>query len=111
MNKPTICLDFDGVLNNYDGWQGEKELFGARDGAKDFIKELSKNYQVHILTTRMPIKVIRWLKKHGLDKYVTSVTNTKIGAVAYIDDRAICFNGNYDEVLNTLKDFKAHWEK
>lgn len=30
---------------------------------------------------------------------------------SYIDDRSLKFNGNFDETLTELKNFKAHWEE
>ena len=39
------------------------------------------------------------------------MTRVKPGAVAYIDDRSIRFDGNYHKVLYELERFKTHWEK
>ncbi len=38
------------------------------------------------------------------------VTDIKPKAVAYIDDRAIKYNGNYGEVLEKLEQVKTWWE-
>ena len=38
------------------------------------------------------------------------VTDKKPPAFAYIDDRAICFQGDYGKTLDQLEAFKAHWE-
>lgn len=42
MIKKTICVDFDGVLNEYDGYE-EGDLGEPLTGSKEFIKELRKN--------------------------------------------------------------------
>ena len=111
MDKPKVCVDFDGVLNTYDGWQGEDKLFNPRVGAREFLQALSfYPYSVVIFTTRDEEKIWKWLEVHGLDEYVDGVTNIKEGALAYIDDRAICFDGDYDKTFRELNDFKAHWE-
>lgn len=107
--KPIVCVDFDGVLNTYDGWRGEDELFKPRLYAKAFLDLLSEEYYVVIFTTRNHDKVVEWLDKY--DMYYDDVTDIKVGAVAYIDDRAIKFNGLFGETLNELRDFKTHWEK
>ena len=108
--KKTIAVDFDGVLNNYKGYDA-KDLGTPRKEVKKFLETLNKEYTVIIFTSRNHTLVRQWLKEYHLDKYIKNVTNSKPPAVAYIDDRAIRFDGNYDEVLKQAKDFKAYWEK
>ena len=43
-------------------------------------------------------------------KSILAVTNEKPKAIAYIDDRAIKFDGNYDNLYNEINDFKPHWK-
>ena len=106
-----VAVDFDGVLNKYEGWKGENDLSVPQSGVKYFLKKLNENYEVIIFTVRDTDKVKNWLEKHELSKYVIHVTDMKPKAVAYIDDRAINYDGNYEKVLNNLKDFKTWWEK
>lgn len=108
MIKKTICVDFDGVLNEYDGYE-EGDLGEPLTGSKEFIKELRKKYKVVILTSRQKEQVIDWLNNNGFPSM--KVTNRKVPAVAYIDDRAIQFNGNYKKVISQLKNFKPYWAK
>lgn len=108
---PIVAVDFDGVLNRYTGWKGDNELFEKQSGADYFLKKLDEDFNVIIFTVRDADKIKEWLKKYELDKYVLHVTNYKPKAVAYIDDRAINYNGSYEEVLNKLKDFKTWWER
>ena len=107
MTKKTICVGFDGVLNEY-GYE-EGDLGEPLTGSKEFIKELCKKYKVVILTSRPKEQVIDWLNNNGFPS--TKVTNRKVPAVAYIDDRAIQFNGNYKKVISRLKNFKPYWAK
>ena len=107
--KPMVCVDFDGVLNTYNGWKGVDELYFPRDGSKLFLEELSKKYTVTIFTTRDTVKVRDWMKKY--DMYYDNITNVKKGAVCYIDDRGLKFNGNYHETLQELSEFHAWWEE
>lgn len=108
--KPVICLDFDGVLNNYSGYDGEN-LGTPRPGAKEFLEELNKNYRVVVLSARRYSHIIKWLNDYGLWEYVADVTSFKPPALAYIDDRGISFNGDYQEILEQLKDFKPYWSE
>lgn len=108
MIKKTICVDFDGVLNEYDGYE-EGDLGEPLSGSQDFIRELRKKYKVVILTSRPKEQVSRWLNNNGFPSM--KVTNRKVPAVAYIDGRAIQFKGNYKKVISQLKNFKPYWAK
>lgn len=109
--KPIVCVDFDGVLNDYHGYKGSDELYEPLTGAREFLQKLSEKYTIIILSARTPAKIYDWLIEHDLSKYVCDVTRVKPGAVAYIDDRSIRFDGNYHKVLYELERFKTHWEK
>lgn len=106
MTKKTICVDFDGVLNNYSGY-GEGNLGEPLSGSQVFIKELRRKYKVVILTSRSKEQVIGWLNNNGFPSM--KVTNRKIPAVAYIDDRAIQFNGSYIQTIYEALNFKPYW--
>ena len=43
--------------------------------------------------------------------YVDNVTGYKVPAVAYLDDRGINFDGDYEKALAELKDFKPYWSE
>ena len=43
-------------------------------------------------------------------EYVSEVTSIKPPAIAYIDDRAITFDGDYTETIKELKNFKPYWQ-
>lgn len=109
MNKPTICVDFDGVLNNYKGYDGVN-LGTPRKGAKEFLRKLSQDYTVRIFSVRKYTDVIVWLNNNGMLDFVDDVTSFKVPAVAYIDDRAVNFDGDYDKTLEQVKDFKPYWK-
>lgn len=108
----TVCVDFDGVLNLYTGWQGENELFEPRPGVGGFLSYLRNDlgYRVVIHTTREAGAVWSWLIQHMLGTYITDVTSVKPPAEAYIDDRGICFRGDYEATLQELEHFKPHWQ-
>lgn len=108
MIKKTICVDFDGVLNEYNGYE-EGDPCEPLSGSKDFIKELRKKYKVVILTSRPKEQVSDWLRNNGFPSM--KVTNRKIPAVAYIDDRAIQFNGSYIQTIYEAVNFKPYWMK
>jgi hypothetical protein len=51
-----------------------------------------------------------WLRAHGLDSLVDDVTARKPAAYVFVDDRAVCFRGDFDQTLRDIDRFVAHWE-
>ena len=106
--KKTIMIDLDGVLDNYTVYT--KEIPSMRVGAKEFVEELSKNYELILFTTRSSKQAVEWLQANKIDKYFKDVTNVKKPAYIYIDDRALKFNGNYNKMLEEIENYNVHWE-
>ena len=48
--------------------------------------------------------------ENNLDKYFKDVTNIKIPSFLHIDDRAVCFGGDYTQTLSDIKMFKTYWK-
>lgn len=109
--KRKILIDLDGVLNEYEGGFEEQNLPKIKDGAKEFLEELSHFAELYLFTTRNLLLSVQWLTKNNIDKYFKDVTNIKIPSYLYIDDRCICFEGNYSNTLEEIKKFKAYWKK
>ena len=108
--RKTILIDLDGVLNTYDGNYSENYIPEVKKGAKEFIKKLNIDYDLILFTTRNSLEASRWLMENKIDKYFKNVTNVKIPAYLYLDDRAIGFSGDYKKTLEQIEDFKAHWK-
>ena len=106
--KKTIMIDLDGVLDNYTVYT--EEIPEIRKGAKDFVKKLSKDYELILFTTRPSKQAVIWLQKNKIDKYFKDVTNVKTPAYIYLDDRAVQFEGDYDKTLDEINKFKAYWK-
>ena len=45
------------------------------------------------------------------DKFVCDVTNVKDTVFLHIDDRCICFNGDFKNTIEQINNFKPHWKK
>ena len=109
--KQNICLNFDGVMTEYKGWKGEDHLDEPQEGLKDFLIELGKRgFRVIVHSTRPVASVWGWLARHELSDHIVAVSATLPPAAAYISDRAICFKGSYNDILQQLP-FQAYWEK
>ena len=52
----------------------------------------------------------KWLIENKIDKYFKDVTNVKIPAYLHIDDRAVCFKGDYTKTLQDVENFSVYWK-
>lgn len=116
----TICFDFDGVINQYVGWgHGELDTPPVK-GAFETLLKLEKEYKIVVFTTRAGedlsittfegeegtlygVEAIRrWIDincfeqtgRHPTHRW--EITNQKVPAIAYVDDRAIRFTNWQD---------------
>ena len=110
MYRKTVAVDLDGVLAVYDGWKGENIIGDPMPGAREFLQKLKKKYDVVIFTSRARNVAWDWVHKHDLAKYVDEINycpvNIRFGkpvAVAYVDDRAVKFDGNFNDVLREVE--------
>ena len=109
-HKKLILLDLDGVINKYNGNFDKNFIPEIKSGAKEFLEKLSKEYEIKIFTTRNRLLTSKWIIENKLDNLVTDVTNVKDPAYLHVDDRCICFNGNYDDLFDEIVNFKV-WNK
>jgi hypothetical protein len=106
-----VCVDLNGVLDAYTGWRGPEHFDPPRPGARAFLDALrQRGFDVVIFTTRHPDGVWQWLHTHALADGIVEVTDRKPAAHVFIDDRAICFRGDFDATLKQVDAFTAHWE-
>ncbi len=110
--KKKILIDLDGVLNEY-GKEPYDENFipEIKPGAKEFIEKLSESAELYLFTSRNLMLSAKWLFDNKIDKYFKDISNTKLPSYLYIDDRCICFRGNFDQTLKEIQEFSAHWEQ
>jgi hypothetical protein len=110
--RPVVCVDLNGVLDRYTGWQDEKHWDPPRAGADEFLRRLhERGFRVVVFTTRWADDARAWLGEHGLDRWVSEVTDRKPAAHVFVDDRAVCFRGDFAATLEEVARFRAHWEE
>lgn len=113
MAKRTVAIDFNGVLDTYAGWVkgGDGTEYPPRPGAKEFLERLNAmGYRPVIYSTISPHAIMEWLRKYGMWDLVHDVSQSKPMAIAYVDDRAIRFDGDYSSVLEQLDGFEPFWK-
>jgi hypothetical protein len=98
----TIAVDFDGVLHSYTTpWLSADMIPDPPvPGAIEWLNEITKRLTVVIHTTRgkdgSPFgrdAVQEWLRANGYVGPELLVTDHKIPALVYLDDRALRFDG------------------
>lgn len=109
-HKKLLLIDLDGVLNQYNGKYNSDVIPDIKDGAKEFLSNLSVKYDIKIFTTRNLLLTSKWLIKNKLDKYVKDVTNIKEPSHLHIDDRCVCFTGDYNKIAEDINNFVVHWK-
>ena len=108
--KKILLIDLDGVLNEYRGNFKNNYIEPPRQNTKEFLEKLSQKYEIKIFTTRNKFLTTKWLIKNELDKYISDVTNIKEPATYIIvDDRCICFDGNYNNLSKAINTYKPYW--
>lgn len=116
----SLAFDFDGVIHRYSkGWHDHTIYDSPIDGAFEALHELmAKGYCVFILTARPAEQVIHWCREFTprcMDfrlipksvvywdmQNVVGVTNRKLPARFYVDDRALRFT-NWTDTLNYFR--------
>ena len=108
--KKKILIDLDGVLNTYTGNFDEHFIPPIKEGAYEFLKELSNQYSVKIFTTRNTLLASEWVVQNGLQDFIDDVTNVKVPSYLLIDDRCITFRGDFADIKNQIDSFHV-WYK
>lgn len=128
VKRPILCLDFDGVIHSYtSGWQGPRTIPDAPvQGAILFLREFLEKFcdypeqwgcmvppgkwELHIYSSRSRYLFARsamkkWLVANGLERewvQILKFPTRKPPAVLTIDDRAICFDGEFPPIPGIL---------
>jgi len=117
-----IAVDFDGVIAKYDGWEGYG-IFGKPlprvAEALAFLRDAGN--EIIINTCRIELDLIeKYLKDNNIQyDYINhspqteerNLSKEKQSADIYIDDRGICFKGEWNEdFVKAILTFKPWWK-
>ena len=112
MSRSIICVDFDGGIYSNMKYQGTTILNGKPvDGAVDALSELAKSSRIIINSSRFEVDegmeaVREWMISNGMDY---ELSKHKPNADIYIDDRAVCFDGDWGETIERVRSFRQ-WQ-
>jgi hypothetical protein len=131
-NKPILCVDFDGVIHAYDSpWTDAETISdGPVPGALRWLWKATEWFDVQVYSARsksdVAIRAMRyWMAAHSADefghdhpmaenneeRYPITFAHEKPAAFLTIDDRALTFEGDWDDWDPTdLLGFKP-WNK
>ena len=115
-DRPTICLDFDGVIHSYkSGWKGATVIPDAPvEGTMEFLARTMEVFNIAIHSSRSHqeggIRAMRDYLAHHLNQFCNGdrgrawallsrlqFPTFKPAAIVSIDDRALCFTGKWDD--------------
>lgn len=120
--KPSVAIDFDGTIAKYDHYRG-KGFFGEPiEGARNFIKLLKDmGWVVIINTTRSEIHAVEsYLVVHGIaydfinfnpENEIQDLSDKKVLADVYVDDRAVRFDGNWQQTFGDIVTARPWWKE
>lgn len=129
MGQPILCVDFDGVIHSYtSGWKGEGVVADPPvPGALRWLWKACEFWDVQIYSSRSKSEeglhaMKLWMAKacanefdmeHPMNNSPFPITfaHEKPAAFLTIDDRAICFEGDFSDLNPAdLLSFKP-WNK
>lgn len=109
----TVAIDLDNTILKYKGWKGSSHFLEPKEGAREAIKKLKDmGFTIIIWTCRSnEDEVARALQDYDIpfdhineNPYGPPNTSNKIYADYYIDDRAIEFKDNWQEIVGRLEE-------
>jgi hypothetical protein len=115
----TVAVDFDGVIHRYGRGWGDGTIYDEPvEGAFEALRALMAKHAVFVFTTREREPVAAWLRARGgfetttrvPAKYwnqrgVLLVTDRKLPAIAYVDDRAVRFH-DWEQAMADIATFE-----
>jgi adenylylsulfate kinase len=110
----SIAVDLDGVIANYDGWQGRDIIGRPRKDVAVALRTLkAEGWKIIVHTTRCALDIVPYLLKadipfdeinHNSDK---PTLGTKPYASVYWDDRAVRYSGDAQKDLDSIRHFRT----
>lgn len=123
--KPTVCIDFDGVIHSYDrGWQNGVIYGDVVPGFFEWVELARDRFKLVVYSSRsktdegvtamalwMHEKRNEWIKaggvRHPTKPLEMEFASEKPAAWLTIDDRAVQFRGDWSDPSLTVEAIEA----
>lgn len=115
--RPLVAaFDFDGVVADYSGWKGIGVLGQVNEEVVTVMRTLQdEGWKVIVYTTRGVAEIRKYMEHHKIpydeinrNSDIDCLGNKPIADV-YIDDRAVCYNG--EDAINLMTNIKVLVER
>lgn len=98
--RNRVCVDFDGVITQYQGWHGPEHFDPPTPGVREFLKKIQAlGYAVCVYTARVGVgrdadnaALVKYLVDNNIPHDEVWLDPQKPPAHAYVDDRAVPVN-------------------
>lgn len=123
--KPTICIDFDGVIHSYEkGWQDGVIYGEVVPGFFEWVERVRDQFKLVVYSSRsktddgvtamglwLHTKRNEWIRsggaRHPTEPLTLEFAHEKPAAWLTIDDRAIRFSGDWESPEITAEAMRA----
>ena len=111
MSKGVVCIDFDGTICTGDISRPEDLRAGVLEAMKELKRKgyriLIHSCRIHPLMSRKyAAEMLEFLKVKGVPYDEVWCGRGKPIADWYVDDKAIFYRGNWEEVMETMRRFE-----
>jgi hypothetical protein len=112
--QPTIAVDFDGVIADYEGWEGTGAPGPPRTDVIEALKVLrAEGWKIVVHSCRASAEITSYLLANNIpfDEINKNSSRpsggSKPAATVYWDDRAFYYSGNARNDLEKIRNFRT----
>jgi adenylylsulfate kinase len=112
--QQTIAVDFDGVIADYDGWDGTGALGLPRPDVVEALKILrNEGWKIVVYSCRSSAEITPYLMENSIpfdeinQNSSCSTGGVKPVATVYWDDRACQYSGDARKDLEMIRNFRT----
>jgi hypothetical protein len=112
--QQTIAVDFDGVISEYNGWEGTGAPGRPRQDVVQVLKVLrEEGWKIIVYSCRADAEIQPYLVKHAIpfdeinQNSSRPYSGPKPAATVYWDDRACCYSGDALKDLEKIRNFRT----
>lgn len=113
-DQPTIAVDFDGVIADYDGWQGETVHGPPRADVIDALNRLrAEGWRIIVYSSRAESEITPYLVDNCVPydevnrNSLRRTGGAKPVANVYWDDRAYRYTGDARKDVEEIRNFRT----